>query len=84
MFKLLVGTILVPLGLTAAVSGTDAAIQKNWIGSNNINIFKWRHEWYHENRKKKSIILKLHILIESFTILLNNVVRVVKTKKMEK
>ena len=40
MFKPLVGTILVPLGLTAAVSGTDAAIQKNWIGSNNINIFK--------------------------------------------
>ena len=28
MLKPLVGTILVPLGLTAAVSGTDAAIQK--------------------------------------------------------
>ena len=44
---------MVPLGLTAATSILNAAIQKTffWLRKININIFKWRLEWYHENVK---------------------------------
>ena len=41
-------SILVPLGLTAAASATDVAIQ-NKIFKSGTYSFKWRNKWYHEN-----------------------------------
>ena len=40
-----------PLGLTAAVTATDAAIQKKIFESQMTTIifFQWRTTWYHEN-----------------------------------
>ena len=43
--------VLIPLGLTAAASATDAGIHKNFLGSGNVSInnFKNRNGIYHEN-----------------------------------
>ena len=44
-------SVLIPLGLTATVSATDSAIQKNLlIRYNSINNFKRRNGRYNENR----------------------------------
>ena len=40
---------LMPLRLTAAVSAPNVTIKKEIIGYGNINCFKWRNEWSHEN-----------------------------------
>ena len=52
-------SVLVPLGLRAAASAKDAAIQKKnfSLGMNfirlsnacNVNIFKWKLKWHHAN-----------------------------------
>ena len=44
-------SVLLPLGLTAAASATNAAIQKQifWIGYDNGYNPNWRNEWYYEN-----------------------------------
>ena len=58
LLKPLAKSVLIPLGLTASASATDATIHKNvwiwrasfWLSQvNNINNFKWGNEWYHEN-----------------------------------
>ena len=43
--------VLVSSRLTAASSATDEAIYKIsfWTWCDNINIFKWRNVWKHEN-----------------------------------
>ena len=41
---------LVPLGITAAVSATDAVIQKNfWMRDNCTDNFIWKNKRFHEN-----------------------------------
>ena len=51
VLTLLPKRILMPLGLTAAVSATDAAIQqKSWIRNDCINNVKPRNRRHHENR----------------------------------
>ena len=52
LLKTLAKSVLILLGLTAAVSATYAAIQKKkkfWIWYDNINKFELRNRWYHEN-----------------------------------
>ena len=53
VLKPLAKSVLIPLGLTAAESATDAAIQKKMFGPGNtlldINYFEWKNEWYYEN-----------------------------------
>ena len=49
----LADNVVAPLGITAAASAIDAAIQERkenpWFWNNNFNNFKWRNEWYNEN-----------------------------------
>ena len=43
-------SILVPLGLAAVVSTTDAAIQNKIVQFwNNTSIFKWSNRWHRKN-----------------------------------
>ena len=51
VLKPLAKSVLLPLGLTAAASATNAAIQKQifWIGYDNCYNPNWRNEWYYEN-----------------------------------
>ena len=51
VIKQLAKSVLIPLGLTAAVSATVAAIYKKnvLIGHNDFNNFWWRNEWCHGN-----------------------------------
>ena len=51
VLKPLVKKVLIPLGLTASASATDAVIHKKnvWIRCDNTHNFVWRNEWYHEN-----------------------------------
>ena len=51
VLKPLAKSVLLPLGLTAAASATNAAIQKQifWIGYENGYNPNWRNEWYYEN-----------------------------------
>ena len=43
-------SVLFSLGLTTAASATDDAIQKTFLNQvDNINNFKQRNKWYHEN-----------------------------------
>ena len=51
VLKPLAKSVLIPLGLTAAASATDAAIHKKMFGSgcpSDTNNFEWRNEWYRE------------------------------------
>ena len=65
---------MVPLGLTAAASILNA-IQKTffWLRKININIFKWRLEWYHENVKS----------LEDTVLLIKGVIKTVENKIKE-
>ena len=53
VLKLLAKSVLIPLGLTAAVAAIDAAIQKKILDSviryDYTNNLKWKNDWYHEN-----------------------------------
>ena len=45
-------SILMPLGLPAAMPATDTAIQKKlWIRNYSINNFKWKNGRYNEHTK---------------------------------
>ena len=45
VLKPLAKSVLIPLGLTAAASATDAAFQKKIIRYDYIDNLKWRNEW---------------------------------------
>ena len=53
VLKLLAKSVLIPLGLTAAVAAIDAAIQKKIFDSviryDYTSNLKWKNDWYHEN-----------------------------------
>ena len=51
VLKPLTKSFLIPLELTSSISNRCSYSYRNvWIRYNNINIFKWRLEWYHENK----------------------------------